>query len=213
MRASSKILVLTLSLFAAGALNAQDSNFDTWRISPGIKAGVNISNVYDERGEDFVADGKAGIMIGTFLAIPIGEFLGFQPELHFSQRGFNGTGRVNGMYYDLRRTSNFIDVPLLFALRPTPRVSLIAGPQFSYLISQRDKFSDGTSSIAITQEFDNENLRRNLACFVTGLDLNVEPMIFSFRAGMDFQSNQGDGTSATPRYKNAWVQLSLGARF
>lgn len=49
--------------------------------------------------------------------------------------------------------------------------------------------------------------------FVGGFDLNFDHISVGARIGTDFQSNRGDGTSETPRYKNVWGQLTLGYRF
>ena len=51
----------------------------------GVKAGANLSNVYDSEGEDFVADSKVGFAVGGFVSIPIGKYFGIQPEILFSQ--------------------------------------------------------------------------------------------------------------------------------
>ncbi|WP_255702558.1 outer membrane beta-barrel protein [Fulvivirga ulvae] len=66
------------------------------RFQFGLKAGINYSNVYDTKGEKFVADPKFGIAMGVFLAIPVGETIGIQPEVQFSQKGFKATGMILG---------------------------------------------------------------------------------------------------------------------
>ena len=179
----------------------------------GLKAGMNVSNVYDERGDDFVADAKLGAVVGAQVYLPIVDFLGFQPELLFSQRGFRATGVINGWYYEMKRTTNFLDIPLMFVIRATPTFAFVAGPQFSYLMSQRDVFTNSTNTIAVEQVFRNDNPRRNLACFVGGFDVTAGNIIVGARGGIDVQDNQGDGSSGTPRYKNTWVQLTVGANF
>ncbi len=51
----------------------------------GIKAGANYSNVYDVKGQDFTADYKFGFAGGIFVAVPLGNYLGFSPRF-FSLR-------------------------------------------------------------------------------------------------------------------------------
>lgn len=182
------------------------------RIRLGVKAGVNYANIYDERGEDFVADGKLGFAGGAFVMIPIGDFLGVQPEFLISQKGFQATGSLLGFNYEMTRTTTYIDVPLLFVLRPAPFLSVVAGPQFSYLINQKDEFTSSIVSYDIEQEFENDNVRKNILGFVGGIDINIDHFTIGARAGFDFQDNQGDGTSSTPRYKNVWLQGTLGIR-
>jgi hypothetical protein len=179
----------------------------------GLKAGANYSNVYDSEGENFKADSKFGFVGGLFIAIPLGRFLGLQPEVLFSQRGFHGTGTLLGNNYKVTRTSNFIDVPLLLAIKAGRGLTFVAGPQFSYLIKQKDEFTTGTENIEQEQVFKADNIRKNTMCFLGGVDFNFNNVVLGTRVGWDVRDNKGDGTSETPRYKNAWVQATLGIRF
>jgi hypothetical protein len=179
----------------------------------GLKIGTNYSNVYDSEGEDFEANGKFGLAAGAFLSIPLGKYLGIQPEVLFSQKGFKGTGTMFGSSYDLTRTTNYIDVPLLLALKPTSAITIVAGPQFSFLLKEKNVFSNSSAVFEQEQEFDNDNIRKNTLCFTGGLDLNFNHTVIGLRAGWDLSNNNGDGTSSTPRYKNVWGQLTLGYRF
>lgn len=179
----------------------------------GFKGGINYSNVYDSEGEDFRADSKVGFAGGIFVAIPIGTYFGFQPEILFSQKGYQSTGTILGSSYSMTRTTNWIDVPLLFSFKPMAFINFVAGPQYSYLLSRKDVFTDGNSSTEQEEEFENENLRRNILCFTGGIDLTISNLVVGGRAGWDFQTNNGDGTSSTPRYKNMWYQLTIGYRF
>lgn len=174
---------------------------------------MNRSNVYDERGQDFVASPKTGFAGGAFLAIPVGSFLGIQPEVLLSQKGFSSHGSILGQRYTLERTSTFLDVPLQLQVKPFRFLFLYAGVQYSYLLSQRDKFTYGTNSTEQSDEFELDNIRKNIFGGVTGLDININHFVISGRAGWDLSSNRGDGSSYTPRYKNLWVQATLGYRF
>lgn len=175
----------------------------------GAKIGVNYSNVYDAKGEQFNADSKLGLVVGGFVSIPIGKYLGFQPELLFSQKGFKGDGTILGMPYEFTRTTNYIDIPLLFQIKPSEYMSVVIGPQYSYLIKQSDTFNNSS----VEQEFENDNIRKNMLCFIGGLDFNVSDYaVIGVRVGWDVQENNGDGTSDTPRYKNIWYQATLGFR-
>lgn len=178
----------------------------------GLKIGTNYSNVWDAEGEDFEAESKFGFAGGGFLAIPFGSLFGIQPELLYSQKGFRGRGRILGGSYDFTRTSSFVDIPLFFSIKPIEYLTLLVGPQYSYLVKRKDVFENATTSIAQEQEFENDNIRKNILCFVAGFDINMEHFTLGGRGGWDVQNNKGDGTSTTPRYKNAWAQVTLGYR-
>jgi hypothetical protein len=178
----------------------------------GFKGGFNRSNVYDMNSKNFVADPKTGGVVGGFLAIPFGDFIGFMPEVLYSHKGFSGTGTINGEVYGLTRTTTHIDIPLQLQLKPFSWFSMVGGIQYSYLIRQKDEFVVGSNSEQITKEFNNDNIRKNLVGVVVGGDLNFWHIVFSARGGWDMMANHGDGTSSTPQYKNLWFQGTIGYR-
>ncbi len=182
------------------------------QIHIGVKAGANYSNLYDSEGQEYTADGKFGLAGGAFLSIPIIPFFGIQPEILFSQKGFQANGTVLGSDISFTRTSNFIDVPILFAVKPLDMVTIFLGPQYSFLISQKDVFANPIQDIIVQEDFNNDNIRRNTLCLVSGFDVNVANFVLGARVGWDLSKNNGDGTSTTPRYKNVWGQATVGIR-
>jgi hypothetical protein len=56
----------------------------------------------------------------------------------------------------------------------------------------------------------NDNIRKNILGFGIGVDVNISRFVISGRLAWDLQNNHGDGTSATPRYKNQWAQVTVG---
>ncbi len=204
-------LFLAICLISSQSF-AQDKDFRE-KLTGGLKVGANLSNVYDTQGEDFQANGKLGFAGGAFLSIPIGKYLGVQPEILLSQKGFQGSGRLLGSPYDFSRTTTFIDVPLLFAFKPLTFFTIVLGPQYSYLIHQKDVFSSAINTSAQETEFKNDNIRKNILCGIGGVDFTIKHVVVGLRAGADFQKNNGSGTVTTPRYKNVWYQATIGFRF
>jgi len=202
----------TLSV-AQEAVEVKNTNDLRRQLMLGLKVGANYSNVYDSKGEQFNADPKLGFVGGAFLAIPIGKYIGVQPEVLFSQKGFIATGNILGSPYSFTRTTEFIDIPLFFALKPTEFLTLLAGPQFSYLLKQKDVFESSAVSSDQEKEFSNDNIRKNIMGFVGGIDITLTRMVIGGRVAWDAQTNNGDGSSSTPRYKNVWYQLTFGYRF
>lgn len=208
------ILMIAFVAISVTNSNAQTTPDNRDAVSFGIKAGTNYSNVYDSDNEDFVADGKFGFAAGAFVAIPFGKFIGIQPEILYSQKGFKSTGTYFGSTYSMTRTTDFIDVPLLFAVKPIGQLTLLFGPQFSYLLKQKDEFTGGTISSTQQQEFDNEDITKNVMGLTGGADVNLsDNLVLGLRAGWDIKTNEGDGNSSTPRYKNMWYQATIGYKF
>lgn len=211
----NKKIILTLMALALmlGTSQAQTSTDNREKLIFGLKLGLNLSNVYDDQGENFEADAKFGIATGAFLSLPIGKYFGVQPEILFSQKGFQGSGSLLGGNYSFTRTTNFIDVPILFALKPVEVLTILVGPQYSYLMKQTDVFANGIGTVEQEKEFENDNIRKNILSFSVGADINLGHMAIGLRSCWDLQNNHGDGTSSTPRYKNIWYQATIGYRF
>lgn len=207
-------LILTgAMLVSVAVLNAQDNGGDPrTNVTFGIKAGLNNSNVYDEKGESFVASNKVGFAGGAYMGIPIGRYLGIQPEVLFSQKGYKATGVLLGTPYSNTRTTNFIDVPLQLQFKPVQALTFLGGVQYSYLLHQNDEYKYGSNSVAQEQEFQNDNIRKNIFGAVVGLDCNIQRLTLSLKYCWDLQNNAGDGSSNTPRYKNVWLQGTIGFR-
>ena len=214
------ILIIVVVTFITNYCSAQENSNKQGKENDfrnqllyGIKAGANYSNIYDTKAAELNADFKFGLVTGVFLSVPIGKFLGVQPEILFSQKGFQATGTINGGAYKFTRTTNFIDVPLLASLKLSKFLTVLAGPQFSYLMEQSDAFASSTINNNQVQEFKNDNPRKNILCFIGGFDITQRHFVLGLRAGWDIQNNNGDGTSTNPRYKNVWYQATLGFRF
>lgn len=207
-------MIIGVMLCCITASIAQDDNDARSKLHIGLKAGANYSNVYDTRGDQFTADPKFGFAGGVFLQIPIGKYLGIHPEVLFSQKGFKAYGRTDAGYqYSYYRTSNFLDVPILVAFKPFRHFTILAGPQYSYLMSQSDVRISNTDVTVTDQDFNNSNIRKNVLAGVVGFDINAGGFVFGGRYGFDLQNNNGDGSSTIPRYKNVWLQGTVGFRF
>ncbi len=206
------ILVSTLMVSMVTMVQAQDTdNREKFQI--GAKVGGSYSNVYDDKGEDFTADGKFGFAAGAFFMVPLGMYFGIQPEVLLTQKGFQGSGNLLFMPYEFKRTSTFLEIPVLFAVKPSEFLTILAGPQYSYLLNQRDRFTSSAISFDQEQEFKQDNIRKNIFGVTAGFDVNLKHVVIGARGSWDLQANRGDGTATTPRYKNASAQLTIGYKF
>jgi hypothetical protein len=207
------VSVFSAALFSTQTLIAQDQtsssayNMDAREeLKVGIKAGANYSNVYSENGDGFVADGKVGFAGGVFVSIPLSQLVGIQPELIYSQKGF----KTEGLVLDGKLTTSYLDLPIHLQIKPSENVSILAGPQFSYLLNTKYEFS-GFSAID-EEDFDDSNNRATLG-FSAGVDLIVENFLISARGSWDLSKVNEDNSTSDINYKNQLFQLTLGYRF
>ncbi|MBA3664923.1 MAG: PorT family protein [Bacteroidetes bacterium] len=204
-------LLAILSITAQEAEPRKETKDSRNRLHLGIKMGSNLSNVYDEQG-DFSPSSKYGLVAGGFLNIPVGKYVGIHPEVLYSQKGFKASGKYLGTSYDLVRTTSYVDVPLMLALKPLRQLTFVAGPNYSYLIRQKDVFLNGTDSSIKSEDFQHDDVRTNVLGAVIGADINIWNIVLSARYGFDVLSNYKNGNSGTPRYKNVWLQGTIGFR-
>lgn len=199
------ILAIVTAVFMINMSSGQEDPKDfREKLTFGVKAGANLANVYDQKGQKFNNDAKFGLAAGAFVAIPFGQMLGLQPEVLYSQKGFKSTGVLG----EFTRTTNWIDVPVYIAVKPSPVITLLAGPQYSYLLN--GKYDYKTS--IVSGGFKDDDVRKNIFSLTAGIDFNLDNIVISGRAGFDLKENNKNGTNTTPRYKNAWIQATLGFR-
>ena len=171
-------------------------------LSVGIKAGINYSNVYSESGDGYVADGKVGFAGGVFVSIPLSQLIGIQPELMYSQKGF----KTEGTFFDGEITSSYLDLPIHLQIKPTENISILAGPQFSYLLSTKYELN-GFSTID-EEELDDNNNRATLG-LSAGVDFTVQNFLISARGSWDLSKVNKDNSTSDINYKNQLFYCNL----
>ena len=206
------LLVCLVLLGLGSTVMGQTIDDPRERLTAGVKAGLNISNVWDSDDQDFQADPKAGFAGGVFVGIPLGTYLGVQPEILISQKGYKASGSLLGTSYSYSRTTTYIDVPILVQIKPSQYFTILVGPEYSFLMHQKNVFTVGANTVVQEDAINNEQIRKNIFGVVGGFDVNIGHIVFAPRAGWDLLNNNGDGTSTTPRYKNRWIQLTVGVK-
>lgn len=183
------------------------------KIVPGFKIGANRSNVYNVSGEALAPDRKHGFAAGAFVALPVGSFLGIQPEVIFQQKGFEGSGRLFGESYAVSRTTTHIDIPVQLQVKLFKWFSFLVGPNYSYMLRQGDTFTYHSGSLGTNRDFENTDLRRSTFGTVIGIDINFGHLVLSGRSGWDVSPSQAQIRAGIPDYRNRWIQGTIGYRF
>lgn len=184
-----KLILAVLLVFAAATnSNAQIVQF-------GVKGGVNFSN-FNGGVDGIDYKNKTGFHAGALAEIKILPNFAIQPEALFSSQGteVKGVGDFN---------LDYISVPVLakFYLI-TDRLSIEAGPQFSFLVDDsQDAFDDATDGDPDTKSFD--------FAVAGGLSLKVTKGLFvsaRYTIGLTEVARDADA-------KNAVFQVGLGYLF
>lgn len=204
----SACLLILLLICENTPLSAQENS----TVKFGVKTGLNITGAYNIKGEEFIAKPRAGLFMGLFVTVPVGARFGIQPEIMYAQRGIRARGKMFGTAYDLTRTTTYIDAAMLANIKATDVLSLLIGPQFSYLVKQKDVFTGSTVPLQI-EEFRNADVRKKTIGIIAGPEFNLNPFILGARVGWDILSNTKSTVQTTPRYRYVWYQFAVGFKF
>lgn len=199
-------LLLTLGL--AGQLNAQS-------VKPrfGITAGANLTSIgqFQSGNTNYNSDYIFGFRGGVFADLPFTSSFGLMPQVLYSQKGGKVSETVGGSNGQIKVRTDYIDVPVLLAFKPSPEITLTAGPQMSFLLSQATDISvNNTASPTIT---DTKDFRKSIIGGNVGIGYNFNSMV-SLNANymFDFQSMANDNVNQN-KARNQGFGLALGYSF
>jgi len=204
------ILIATFA-FAGIILSAQNARF-------GFTAGPAFSNLKVKfGGEDESGDTKTGITAGVLVNIPAGKSFSFQPELNFVQKGTKQKETYGGVTEKYQITTNYLEVPLnlLFNNNSNAGTFFIgAGPSFSFALSGKTKYDDGTDSYSEDLHFGNDIDNDDLK----GLDIGINALTgYRFSNGLLFSAgynaglnNLMPGGSSDASIKSHYFSIKLG---
>lgn len=128
-----KLILIVFTSIICTSLSAQGLDF-------GIKAGANFATFSDATG----FSNKTGFVFGVFAGAKLGESVGLQADLLYSQQG----AKFDGGEIDL----NYVNVPVVLKYYITESINLQAGPQFGFVVD--DNFKELPGSIAEAESFD-----------------------------------------------------------
>ena len=143
-----KIKQITIALLfgVITSMNAQDNTIP--KSNGGIKGGYNLAAVsFDGDGE---TEQRHGFHIGVYGESFISDSFSIQPELMYSQQGYEITNSSGTFTQKL----DYINLPLMLKAYPSKNFFLEAGPQIGLAVSHKEEY-DGLFSGS--QEYDPNN--------------------------------------------------------
>lgn len=204
-----KLALLAIALFITGVANAQSTDQP---IRLGAKAGVNISNIIkDDGNNNFKTDYIVGYHAGLTLDIKLLQNLAFTPELVYSTKGYKQTSTFG----EFTQRTHFLELPILASITLADKFNVVVGPQVSFLLSTNNKFENGFGSAERKIVEDNsDRFKKSLVGGVIGFRYDFNNQVgINGRYALDFQKNNENGTSQTPEFKNQVFQVGLGIKF
>jgi len=143
-----KILILVTALALTIGATAQEKPF-----TYGVKAGLNFSLLssgkVEAMGMSFNTDASdmlTGFFVSGHFNYSFGRLFGIQPELSFSTQG----GKISWDDYGVEFTEtdrlNYINIPILFEVKPMTNFSIFVGPQVGFNIYKSATIKGGGES-------------------------------------------------------------------
>src|ERR1035437_8045032 len=185
----------------------------------GITGGATFSSLKMEDktagSTNLTTDSKIGFTLGVFTDVPLSTNLNFRPGLNYTQKGGKITDTYGGVTYKTKTTLNYLELPLDFIYKATGGFFVGAGPSLAYLLSGKDKYSDGTADYKL--KIGNDKNKDDIKAFEFGGNLLAgyqlsNGIFFSVNYNLGFSdlSLQSD-VSLKNRYFGIRVGKVLGA--
>ena len=181
----------------------------------GIKAGVNLSNMYVDDVSD--ENMKVGLNAGFFAKLPVARGFSIQPELLYSSKGakeeYDNFIEGEGEY---RFNLNYVELPVLAVFNLSKNFNLHLGPYVSYLAGVNIKDLKDNGTIDEIAEPDADNFNRFDYGLVGGLGVDISKFTLGARYnyGLREIGKSGNLTSQLLKNsKNSAVSIYLGIGF
>jgi hypothetical protein len=207
-------LLLLFAVVAQNNLQAQETSSNNAKF--GVKAGVNVSNLYtkDVSSENTLYS----FNVGLFAKMPITSYIAVQPELSYTGKGASNTYNNVLATGKAKYSFNYIELPVLLVFNITNHVHVLAGPYIAYLISGSVKNDSDVSIFNFENNINTDDYNK----FDTGLAVGVG--VDAGMIGIGLRYNYGlstvgksktyGGTSYTfPDGKNSVLSLNLTVGF
>lgn len=207
-----KLIILSaLGLTLTAGLNTAKAQSTSPRI--GIKAGANYMTLgqLEAGGATYNYDYRFGFQGGLMADLPLSSQLSFMPQVLYAQKGGTVKATVGGTTGEIKTRINYLDVPLLIGFKPSPEVTLFAGPQVAFLLSQSsDTYVNGAATSNTTNT---DGLRKNAIGGNVGIGYNINNNVsLTGNYVFDFDKAANDN-AAQSKAKNSGFALSLGYSF
>lgn len=227
------VIALIAGVFTDGVAQSRyyQSSSPTDGVKIGIRAGYNgmnwegdavesAKNLLDYTDGNVQLKMRHGFHAGAYLSLPLGSGIELEPGLLYSQKGVVMEGNVPGNVGEMlsakatiTNKSEYLDVPLLLRFYVADGFNLFAGPQVSFLLSNKVNVKAGALGFnALDRDFDwNSGQRKVDVGLAAGVGYQFQNG-FNVNGGYDFGLTTIDD-NATYKTYNRGFKASIGYRF
>lgn len=212
------VAMLSLLLGSAVVVTAQEqqtASESTLTPKFGIKAGVNLTNMYVQDISD--ENMKVGLNAGFFAKLPLTRGFSIQPELLYSNKGaketYNNFIQGSGEY---RFNLHYVEMPVLAVINVGKNFNLHAGPYLAYLAAANVKNLNDEDGIEGVDELNAENFNRFDYGVAAGFGIDIDKVTLGARYNYGLREIGKSGSLAgelTKDSKNSAINLYIGFGF
>jgi hypothetical protein len=199
----------------AVAQEQQTTSENAMKPKLGIKAGVNLSNMYVDDVSD--ENMKVGLNAGFFAKLPVARGFSIQPELLYSSKGakeeYDNFLEGEGEY---RFNLNYVELPVLAVFNVGRNFNLHLGPYVSYLAGVNIKDLKDNGTIDEIAELDADNFNRFDYGLVGGLGVDISNFTLGARYNYGLREiGKSDNITSQllKNSKNSNVSIYIGLGF
>lgn len=197
----------------------------------GIRAGLNLADwqgetvqsmqdLVDMSGGYVSKEMRPGFHVGTYVSIPVAPGFEIEPGLQYSQKGTVLKGKIPLEQFDflnanvtLTNKAEYLDLPILAKVYVGEGFHIFAGPQVSYLLSNKVSAEAGAFGFkALNQEWDMNSGFRDFDVALTGGLGYRFANGFNLSAGYDYGLNSIDSNGSFDTYNHV-IKASVGFTF
>ncbi|WP_205503444.1 porin family protein [Rufibacter psychrotolerans] len=188
----------------------------------GIKAGANYSNISGDLDNQDIYKNKFGFVGGITSNFDLSGdgFLSLQPELLFSQRGYQYRDEeypIGNTTFKSKGTVNFnyLDLPVMLRIN-AGGLFFEGGPQASYLLGIKDKSEtqQGNNEFETSRRIDKDNLSEFEIGYAAGIGYQAQNGIsLGLRYNGSINSLAKEDNDNLTNARHSAFQLTLGFLF
>ncbi|SFN89936.1 Opacity protein [Paenimyroides ummariense] len=163
----------------------------------GVKAGANLTKI---DGEGFSDKFALGYQLGGYTYYDFTKALGLQLEVQFNQTNTKIEDRYVDVLlntFDKKKKLNYVSVPLLLRVNSQGFITLLGGPQFSFLSNSNQSILQNSKKL----------FKKTDLGLVAGVEINLRPLRIYGRYTWGFSDVSNIGDSPNSRQ----IQVGLAA--
>ena len=193
MKRNLLVLVFGAVALFTTAVQAQEFHF-------GAKAGANLGKL---DGVAYDKGYKLGYQLGGFLEFDLNRSWGIQPEELFNQTNTKLRDSYKAVWddkFEKKKTLNYVSVPVLLKYNPDGFISLLAGPQFSFLSNRDESTWENGKKLFKEADFS----------LLAGAEVKIGPL---FAYGRYVWGYANISSALSEKATTQQIELGVGVRF